>query len=229
LRRAILSSVLIIGAALAVVFAGGSFSAFTDEEQINGEANAAIVDFELTSATVASNTTGTTETTPSADDILTINFDSTSTECAGETELAGQDYFAPGDSCTIEVNLTRANIEKQLAVILSVNNFTVGAVGDTNSGSDGDVADDSIGIDCDGVAGADWHISWAFADDTGDANYMPAATADDGQQIRITVSLDEDAAGDAGAGCQGDELDTISLTIHAEQDTANSHNTTDNQ
>lgn len=225
MRRAILSSVLIIGAALAVVFAGGSFSAFTDEEQINGTATAAIVDFELASVTNTGNNTGTTEAAP--DEILTLAFDSLSGECSAANELNGGNYFAPGDTCTIAVHLTRANIAQQLAVDLTVSSF------DVTGATDIDNTANVIGIDCDGNATADWTITYAFADGddpgTADDAYMPAATNDPGQNINITVALASTAGGDASAAtsCQGNALNTINLTIHAAQDVGDPHNTTD--
>jgi predicted ribosomally synthesized peptide with SipW-like signal peptide len=229
MRRTILSSVLVIGAALAVVFGGGAFSAFTDTESIEGSATAAILDFELQSVTNTGNTTGTTETgTPaggSSLETLVVNF--ATTECANN-------YFAPGDSCTIEVNLTRnaATIAQQLAAILSVSSFTI--TGETDLDTD----PNEFGIDCDtgqtnAHAGADWLISYQFVDNddagasTDDNAYFPAATPDPGQQIWITVALHADAAGNALGGCQGDQLGSINISILATQDTANSHNILD--
>ncbi|MGE0058234.1 MAG: hypothetical protein AB7T32_09635, partial [Dehalococcoidia bacterium] len=141
MRRAILSSVLIIGATLAVVFSGGAFSAFSDEEQINGTVAAAIVDFELTGdgTETAGGTTGLNE--GAQDEVLTITFNNLGEAC---TELGTQGVFAPGDECTITVNLTRdpATIANQLAVDLTVNAFSVGV------GSDLNLADNIVGLDC---------------------------------------------------------------------------------
>jgi predicted ribosomally synthesized peptide with SipW-like signal peptide len=225
LRRTVLSSFLIIGAALAVVFAGGTFSAFTDQESISGEATAAIVDFEL------SGDGANTGLSDPGSETLSITFDDADDACAG-------DYFAPGDSCQIDVTLTRDNILQQLAVTLSVTAFAVGSVTDGGAGDlNGTlgVPNGIIGLDCDsasttppGDAGAEWTISYVFEDAGGADTTMPAATDDLDQQIDVTVALDIGAIGNASdpGGCQGDDPGTVAITINATQ-TGTPHSTAD--
>ncbi|MPZ49284.1 MAG: hypothetical protein GEU75_08290 [Dehalococcoidia bacterium] len=212
MRRSVLFSLLIIGAAISVVVGAGTFGAFSDEENIDGTVTSAIVDFELSGDGAS---TGTTENP--VDETLEISFDALGVTC-------GFAFFAPGSSCELEIDLTRANILQQLAVDLSVTAFTVEGVGDTNAAPDLDVAAQSIGIDCDSVAGADWHISWDWFDDGGDDDeFMPAANDDTGQRIDVTVSLD----GDAQNGCQNSEIDPILITIQALQATPDPHKAND--
>jgi predicted ribosomally synthesized peptide with SipW-like signal peptide len=205
MRRAILSSVLIIGAALAVVFAGGSFSAFTDEENISGTATAAILDFEL-QGDGSSNST---------------SFNGVDSPCPTGGASA---VFAPGDTCKIDVNLTRnpATIAQQLAANLSVSAFSVGGVSDNDAG-DLDPSTGVIGLDCDGATGTDWTVSYAFDDSDGSTTHMPAGVQDTNQQIDVSVAL----AGTAGNDCQGDALGTVAIKILSSQDTVTPHSTTD--
>jgi predicted ribosomally synthesized peptide with SipW-like signal peptide len=218
MRRAILSSVLIIGAALAVVFAGGSFSAFTDEENISGTATAAVLDFEL-QGDGASNSTGLNEA--AGNETLTISFDGVDSPCPTGGASA---FFAPGDTCKIDVNLTRdpATIAQQLAATLSVSAFSVGGVTDNGAG-DLDASTGVIGLDCDGVSGTDWTVSYAFDDSGGTATHMPAGVQDTNQQIDVSVAL----AGAAGNGCQGDALGTVAIKILSTQDVTDPHSSTD--
>jgi predicted ribosomally synthesized peptide with SipW-like signal peptide len=218
MRRAILSSVLIIGAALAVVFAGGSFSAFTDEENISGTATAAILDFEL-QGDGSSNSTGVNEA--AGNETLTISFNGVDSPCPTGGASA---VFAPGDTCKIDVNLTRnpATIAQQLAANLSVSAFSVGGVSDNDAG-DLDPSTGVIGLDCDGATGTDWTVSYAFDDSDGSTTHMPAGVQDTNQQIDVSVAL----AGTAGNDCQGDALGTVAIKILSSQDTVTPHSTTD--
>ena len=210
MRRSILTSFVVIGAVLALVVGAGTFAVFTDSESISGTADAAILDFELSGD---GTNTGTTEA--NNDETLDIGFNTTA--CAF-------DFFAPGDSCTIEIDLTRdaANILQQLAADLTVSAFSVNGVTDGGAGDEDDLIAASIGIDCDGDSASDWHVSWVFTDDVGSITHLPAATADSGQGIDVTVSLDLDA----GNACQADTLGAIILTVLATQSAA-PHSTTD--
>jgi predicted ribosomally synthesized peptide with SipW-like signal peptide len=207
MRRSILTSFVVIGAVLALVMGAGTFAVFTDEEEIQGTGEAAIVDFEITGDTIGGNSTGTDEA--AGDDILTVVFDGDGYDC-------GFDFFAPGDTCTIPVQLTRpaATIAQQLAVDLTVSAASFNGVSGTTS---------PLTSDCAGGAGSHWTLSWAFRDDTGvSETQMPAATDDTDQFIDVTLAL----ALSAPNACQSDDITDISITIHAEQAGASDvHNT----
>jgi len=213
MRRTILTSMLVVGAALAIVFGGAAtFAPFTDTENIEGTVTAAILDFELDGD---GGNTGVNEA--ANDEILTITFDNTGVLC-------GFAFFAPGKTCTIPVTLTRPTPAQQLAANLTVTAFNVGATNITDGGA-GDLnpGANAIGLDCDG-AGEDWTISWIFVDTDGSATHMPAGVADTNQRIDVTVSL----ASGAGNGCQNSTApNPIDITITSTQDPVDPYTATD--
>src|SRR5690606_7983890 len=111
MRRSILTSFVLIGAVLALVMGASTFAVFTDDETITGSAESAILDFELTGDSIGPNSTGDEE--GDNNDTLTINFNDDGYDC-------GFDFFAPGNTCTIPVQLTRPNVAQQLAADLTV-------------------------------------------------------------------------------------------------------------
>ena len=179
---------MIIGAALAVVFGGGAFSAFNDTEDITGAATAAIVDFELSS--VNDGNTGANEA--AGDETLALDFND---------EDCDFDYFAPGDSCTITVTVLRATpYAQQLAVDLTTSTPVLVS---TPVGS----------LVC---ANTNWTAvvnNWKDTFDNGagvaneDADYFPAGVQDEAT-FDVVVTL----LGSAGNGCQGASLG-VSLTV----------------
>jgi predicted ribosomally synthesized peptide with SipW-like signal peptide len=246
LRRTVLVSLLIIGAALGVVFGGGSFALFSDEENIEGGANgtsatAGILDFEICgdptcagNAVPAPGTDNTGANEAANDEILTITFD---------TSPCTWDVFAPGNFCEIPITLYRAlPYASQLAADLVFDNFsgavTTGGVlqtavtgTDPNPNTGGSLAlkcDGTLDADGPGVLDADdgWQIDiGGFVDnlltnapDEGD--YFPAGE-NDSARFTIKVTLDTDADNT----CQGDSL-TVKLTVRATQDNS-PHNTDD--
>jgi predicted ribosomally synthesized peptide with SipW-like signal peptide len=203
MRRSILTSLVVIGAAMALVVGAGTFAVFTDTENIEGTANSAIVDFELTGDTIGGNSTGVNEA--ANEDTLTVSFDGDGFDC-------GFDVFAPGDTCTIPVQLTRdaATIADQLAVDLDITALSAG--GQSAVGVPGNSA--TVSVDCDGAGTGGWVIT-ATLRDAGSVNpdRMPAGTADGDQFIDVKAEL-LSATGD---DCQDNTLSDISVTIVATQ------------
>jgi hypothetical protein len=145
------------------------------------------------------------------------------------------DFFAPGDSCTIRVELTRPTVAQQLAVDLTIQALTLLGQSDTTGMPAGTTA--STTAECDGTAGDDWTLTATFVDTTSaNPNRMPAATADVGQFIDVTLTLndiDPTVDLDFNSTCQnlfinGNDTpgsEDIIITLRATQ-TTNPHDTT---
>jgi predicted ribosomally synthesized peptide with SipW-like signal peptide len=209
MRRSILTSFVVIGAVLALVMGAGTFAVFTDTENITGNTTAGRVDFELSGddgddSNVDAQDTGNEEA--DNDEDLQIYFNSLGDSCVDENEDSF-DFFAPGDSCTIDVNLTRDNILQQLAVDLDVNGMTL--LGQTAAAGVLTVASA-----CDGgafvLAEGGWRVTVAFRDDDSDnEDRMPAATPDDDQYLDVMLELVDGTAIDE---CQGDVINGNAVT-----------------
>lgn len=179
MRRTILASIMIIGAALAVVFGGGAFSAFNDVENISGTATSAIVDFEISGdggSTLANEA--------AADEELTITFDATPCNWA---------FFAPGDSCVIPVSIYRATpFAQQLQVSLAVADVTVGADKECDAGNSGDEWVVTIGALSDTFGGGTGNIFPAGLEDTASFDVtvqLVSAAGNTCQNDSISVAL----------------------------------------
>jgi predicted ribosomally synthesized peptide with SipW-like signal peptide len=240
MRRSILTSVVLIGAVLALVIGASTFAVFSDQESISTDPShnlvAGSVGIAINQGTNSTNgdTNGVSDLALIVDGpdsgastactVTTLNSAPLPTPVATVTAPTDFTYWAPGDECKTTITVNRGlpdngTVATYLAEDLYIDGISLGSSNGTwtqGAGSD-------FYLGCTGDANG-WRVRISpFVDDSsGHAAFMPAG-ATDTEHFTITIDFDVNAPNT----CQNDGPHTLALTVRTTQDTLDPHNTSD--